>query len=127
MSFLSFRRALLCNADPALEIAMPGPSRDETKSRTPSPRYRIAPPFARAIRASGEPIHKLADAAGFSHSVTFSTLLHQVFVGTPLVVERLERVATIIGFPPSEMFIPAPPAWDGRVPARGWAKVEDDL
>jgi len=65
---------------------------------------------------------KLSADGGFPHPADFSPLLHRDFPGTPLVVERLERVARIIGFNPSEIFVPGEPGAFDRVPERSWER-----
>jgi hypothetical protein len=72
----------------------------------PAPRYQFNPYFVRHVRADGRPIWLLTHLAGFSQITVLSSLLHApVVIATPLVVERLRRLADAVGFPPDQIFL----------------------
>ena len=101
---------------------MPGSTDSKRTGAKPAPRLRITPPFLKAIRQSGQTMHQLSAASGFTHPAIFSPLLHNDFAGTPLIVERFERLARIIGFPTTELFIPGEPGVFDR-DERSWPKA----
>jgi hypothetical protein len=75
---------------------------------------------------SGHAMTRIADEVGLDRP-EFSRMLRNVFAGSPDTMKRLEAVATFLNFPIDKIVIPAPPAWDERVPDRGWEKVGDGL
>jgi hypothetical protein len=66
----------------------------------------INPALLECVRASGIPQSRLALIAGFPHYTQFYEALRADRLrGTPLLVERLERLADAIGFPCDEIFL----------------------
>jgi hypothetical protein len=76
------------------------------ESYAPAPRRRLNPFLHRTIQRSGRRFVEVAIVAGFPHKQTLSILLREESVSaTPLLVARLQRVATAIGFPKDEIFL----------------------
>lgn len=71
-----------------------------------NPRLRVNPRLREAVRASGRPGWQLAYACGFIHHSRFSALIHaKTIPATALNRERLQRIASEIGFPAEQLFI----------------------
>jgi hypothetical protein len=70
------------------------------------PRRRLNPFLLRSVDRSGKIKSRIAFAAGWPHYIHFyETLRAGTVVATPLMVERLERVADAVGFPRDEIFL----------------------
>jgi hypothetical protein len=78
------------------------------------PRFTVNSEFLAAVRASGKPLWVLATSAGFCHYAAFSKLIHAREVpATPVTLGRLFRLADLIGFDRSSVFL-APPTSTAR-------------
>ena len=74
-------------------------SRPRTRGPKPSPVGRLTPEFRRAVRTSGTTMTTLATCASFPKLSHLSPLLHADTVAmTPIVVERLRKLAEVINF-----------------------------
>lgn len=72
----------------------------------PLPRRKVNPALFRAYRASGRPAWLLAALAGMTHGAAFSHLINKDSVtDTPLNIERLHRVADVLGFDREQLFL----------------------
>ena len=72
----------------------------------PHPRRRLNPRLYEAVRASGHPGWKLALLSGLTHQTVLSQLVcAETVVASPLIVERLRRVASVVGFDPGQLFL----------------------
>ena len=74
--------------------------------RPVAPRRPLLPFLLRRVSASRINKGLLARAAGFpAYSVFYTVLRSEKVIATPLTVERLERVADLVGFPRDEIFL----------------------
>lgn len=73
----------------------------------PLPRRRLNQPnFYDAVRGCGHAGWQLATAAGLTHETVFSTLVCATSVpDTPTNIERLQRIADIVGFDRGQLFL----------------------
>ena len=72
----------------------------------PLPRRSINPALYDAVRASGRPGWLLATAAGLTHQTVLSALICAESVpDTPKNIERLHRIADVVGFDKSQLFL----------------------
>src|SRR5436190_1099727 len=77
--------------------------------RPVAPRRPLLPFLLRRVSASRINKGLLARAAGFpAYSVFYTVLRSEKVIATPLTVERLERVADLVGFPRDEIFLDEP-------------------
>jgi hypothetical protein len=74
---------------------------------SPLPRRRInQPAFYDAVRGCGIPSFQIAINAGIAHQTAFSKLiLAESVPDTELQVNRLERIAEIVGFDRDQLFV----------------------
>jgi hypothetical protein len=76
------------------------------KRRHPTPRRPLNPALLRRVEQSGKSITGLALAAGFPHYPQFYVVLREEkVIATPLLVDRLTRLARVLGFPPDQIFL----------------------
>jgi hypothetical protein len=62
-----------------------------------------------AIHSGEQQGFVLSQLSGFPHYSTFSEMLHARRVtATPLMTERLQRLARLLNFPPDQIFDPEP-------------------
>ncbi len=74
-------------------------ARPRTRGPKPHPIGRLTPELFRGIRTSGPSLTSLATASGFPSLPHLSKLLYADRVPmTPLVIERLKKLAEIIQF-----------------------------
>jgi len=77
------------------------------------PRRKLNPELRARVRdemLNGKRAWLLSQLAGFPQSCDFSSILHAPRVpATPLIVERLQRLADILGFPVDAIFLPEDP------------------
>jgi hypothetical protein len=72
----------------------------------PLPRRRVNPALRETVRATRRPVWRLAYDAGFVHVSKFSALLNADDVpDSPANVQKLERIADVIGFPRERLFL----------------------
>lgn len=72
----------------------------------PLPRRRLNPLFYSAVRASGHPGWKIALLAGLTHQTVLTRLTTaESVIASPLTVERLERIADVVGFDKALIFL----------------------
>lgn len=72
----------------------------------PAPRRRLNPTFYPAVRACGIQQWKLTIAAGLTHATSLSALVGADSVpDTPTNIARLERIADVVGFDRSQLFL----------------------
>ena len=72
----------------------------------PLPRRKLNPDFHRAVRASGHRIYVLATVAGLHSGPELSALLCAGEIrDTPVNVQRVERVADLVGFDKAQLFL----------------------
>lgn len=77
--------------------------------RSAAPRRLLNPHLLRRVSSSNINKHVLARAAGFPFYVQFyATLRSERVAATPLTIERLEKVAELVGFE-DEVFLDSPP------------------
>jgi hypothetical protein len=74
---------------------------------SPLPRRRLnQPKFYDVVRASGTPIWLLTISARMTHATVLSKLICAESVAdTPTNVERLYRIADVVGFDRSQLFL----------------------
>jgi len=66
----------------------------------------LNPALRRRVEQSGKPKLLLASLAGFSqYTQFFESIRSERVPTTPLMIQRLERVADMVGFPQSEIFL----------------------
>ena len=74
----------------------------------PRPRRRINPKLLHTVYATGRPLWQMAYEAGFLYPSRFSMLIHAEEVpDTEFNVECLERIADVVGFDRSQLFLDA--------------------
>lgn len=71
----------------------------------PRPRLRVNPRLAETIYEKRLLKWRLAYAAKLNHGSQLSRLLHESIADTPSNRAALERVADVVGFPQSELFL----------------------
>ena len=72
----------------------------------PAPRRPLNPLLLRRVDRSGKTKQTIAFFAGFPNYPKFyETLRAAQLPATPLIVERLQRVADAVGFPRDEIFL----------------------
>lgn len=72
----------------------------------PAPRRRINPALRDTVRASGQPGWRIALIVGIQHHAKFSALINADSVpATPANIERLERIADVVGFDRATLFL----------------------
>jgi hypothetical protein len=78
-----------------------------SRGPSPLPRRRInQPAFREAVRSFGQPGRRIAYEAGLNYRSELSKLICATSVpDTPLQIERLERVAMIVGFDRDQLFV----------------------
>jgi len=70
------------------------------------PRRHVNPALRATVRACGKPGFVLAIRSGFAHHSKFSFLINAESVPASAInIERLERIADIVGFPKSRLFV----------------------
>ena len=75
------------------------PTATETKrGAKAAPRRSLSDEFRQAITRSGRHVWALSVLSGFGHSSKLSPLLYHPFAATPLAMERLRILASIIGY-----------------------------
>ncbi len=75
-------------------------------ARQHAPRRHLSPYLLRAVRACGRPRWELSLLAGFPANQQLSNLLHaEVVVASPQTVARVERLADLVGFSRTEVFL----------------------
>lgn len=73
---------------------------------SPLPRRHTNPALRETALALRRPLWSIALDAGFLHVSQFSTLLNATAVAdTPGNIQRLERIAAVIGFPRERLFV----------------------
>lgn len=78
--------------------------------RNAAPRRRLNPRLLRRVSSSNINKNVIARAAGWPFYVQFYAALRSERVAaTPLTVERLMRVADLVGFERDEVFLDSPP------------------
>jgi hypothetical protein len=83
---------------------MPYPPR-----RSTHPLRTLSKALQEAYRSSPLASSRIALCAGFPHHATFSYVINaDVVRATPLTIERLQRVADVLGFPRDAIFLPEP-------------------
>lgn len=76
-----------------------------------SPRRSLNPFLLRRAKRSGKTYVALSAESGFTHPQALYTVLHaDRLPATPLLVERLVRLADAIGFPRDEIFLDGEPS-----------------
>jgi hypothetical protein len=71
-----------------------------------APRRRLNPKFRRSLATQDTPQSHLAFAAGWPYYTNYFVTVHARRVAaTPLVVQRLERLADLVAFPRGEIFL----------------------
>ena len=76
------------------------------KSAVAAPRRPLNPLLRRAVRRSGKSTVSLSAVAAFTHKQSLYAVLSEERVrATPLLVERLQRLADAVGFPRDEIFL----------------------
>jgi hypothetical protein len=69
-------------------------------------RRRVNPALLAAVLASGIPGWKIAAAVGLVHHSRFSDLINNPSIpATPVNLDRMRRIAEIVGFPPAQLFL----------------------
>jgi hypothetical protein len=72
----------------------------------PLARRRINPKLYDAVRASGTPGWKLAILAGLTHQTVLSSLVcAESIPDTVTNIERLQRIADVVGFDRGQLFL----------------------
>jgi len=70
------------------------------------PRLRLNPELLKAARRSGLHRYEIAMRAGIRHDSLVSTLIHSLVVAaTPRTLDALERIADVVRFDRSQLFI----------------------
>lgn len=78
----------------------------KTTGPPPFPRRRLNPKLYPAVRACRRPRWMLAVQAGFTHDKKLSALVcADSVIATPLTIERLERLADLVGFDRAALFV----------------------
>ena len=74
-----------------------------------APRRPLNPLLLRRVAHSNINKNVIARSSGFpAYSVFYTTLRSEKVIATPLTVERLMRVADLVGFPCDEVFLDEP-------------------
>ena len=70
-------------------------------------KLRVNPKFSARVRASHTPLYKLGRLAGWSHGreASYFTQSGTVVPATALMRSRLAVLASLVGFPPDEIFL----------------------
>lgn len=83
------------------------PTHKKKRGTVPAPRYQLTREFVRAARK--RPLWMLASWAGFNDITELSRMLFAGMVtGTPLMIERMQRIADAIDFPREHVFVQQP-------------------
>jgi len=70
------------------------------------PRYRVNPALRATVYQSGQAIFELFRLTGFNHPPQFSSLINAEFIpATRLNIERLYRIADVVGFDRAQLFL----------------------
>jgi len=69
-------------------------------------RRRLNPKLYDAVRSYGVPGWQVAHMAGLNHQTILSSLIRSNEVpNTAINIERLERIAAVVGFPREDLFL----------------------
>jgi hypothetical protein len=72
----------------------------------PLPRVAINPAFYHAVRTSGFPIYRITTIVGATHPALISRLIGSDSVpASDINIERLERIAEIVGYDKAQIFL----------------------